>query len=256
MPNKPYVIAHRGFSGLYPENTVRSVSEAITIGADIIEFDVQLTKDNEVVVFHDAIIDRIVPSESGKKIADFTLAELKEKDFGSWLDSCFSDCKIATLAELLALKQNSSNDSFDFIIEIKGKNADELIPRVKELLDSNNFYFSQGYLSVRDKEAFEIARKYEIPLEKIGIMQKKRTPTEIINLAKQLQAKTIQIRPKNWTENDWTELQHCGLRFTIFFADTEEEYQRYVQLKPYGLFTNYSNKLLAFLKERKFDNDH
>lgn len=248
MQNKPFVIAHRGFSGLFPENTIRSVSEAISIGSDIIEFDVQLTKDKEIVVFHDATVERILTSEHGKAIADFTLDELKKKDFGSWFHSRFSDCKVATLLELLELKRTSKNNSFDYIIEIKGRNSEELLHLVKDQIKESNFTFSTGYVSVRDQEAFEVARRVSIPLEKIGLMQKKRSPPEIITLAKQLQAKIIQIRPKEWIGSDWNLLKKSDLKFTIFFADTEDEYKRYCALQPYGIFTNYPNKLLGHLK--------
>ncbi|HPR16443.1 MAG TPA: glycerophosphodiester phosphodiesterase, partial [Smithella sp.] len=47
------VIAHRGASAYYPENTMPSFEGAIAMGADMAELDVQLTADQEVVVFHD-----------------------------------------------------------------------------------------------------------------------------------------------------------------------------------------------------------
>lgn len=50
--------AHRGFSGKYPENTMLAFKKAIEFGADGIELDVQLTKDEEIVIIHDETIDR------------------------------------------------------------------------------------------------------------------------------------------------------------------------------------------------------
>ena len=51
-------IAHRGFKGKYPENTLLAFEKAIDVGADGVEFDVQLTKDGEVVIIHDETLDR------------------------------------------------------------------------------------------------------------------------------------------------------------------------------------------------------
>ena len=53
----PTVIAHRGFAGKYPENTVRAVRGAVDDGADAVEIDVQPTADGDVVVFHDRRLD-------------------------------------------------------------------------------------------------------------------------------------------------------------------------------------------------------
>ena len=246
MNFKPLIIAHRGFSGLYPENTVKSVAEAINIGADLIEFDLQLTKDNEVVVFHDRTVERIIKSEKNKSIADFTLDELKKKDFGSWFNSTFSNVQIATLRDIMEVKISSKN-KFDFIIEIKGLDPEELIPRVKNIIDEYNYTFTKGYLSVRDEIAFEIARKNNFQNKYIGLMQKKRTPVESMDLAKELNAGALQLRPKNWNDEDWLNLQKSNLRYTIFYADTVEDFKKYIEKNPYGIFTNFPNKLKDFL---------
>ena len=52
------VIAHRGFSGIYPENTMLSFEKAVEAGCDVIELDVQETKDHVLVIIHDETIDR------------------------------------------------------------------------------------------------------------------------------------------------------------------------------------------------------
>ena len=246
MNSKPLIIAHRGFSGIYPENTVLSVSEASNTGADIAEFDVRLTKDKEVVVFHDETVDRILTSETNKRIADFTLKKLKQMDFGSWLDSKYNRCTIATLKELLEFK-NNSDQKFDFIIEIKDKNPEELIPKVKDKLLEYNFTFSKGYLSVRDEKAFALAVDNSFSKNKIGLMQKKRFPSEAIELALKLEARYLQLRPKLWTEQDWNKLINSNLLFTIFYGDTVSDFEWMIKKKPYGIFTNFPNRLQKFL---------
>lgn len=59
----PDVIAHRGYCSIAPENTIEAFRRAVDVGADMIELDVQLTKDGYIVVFHDLDLSRIVGSK-------------------------------------------------------------------------------------------------------------------------------------------------------------------------------------------------
>ena len=58
MSTKPLVWAHRGASGYAPENTLAAFQKAVDLGADGVELDIQLTKDDQIVVIHDETIDR------------------------------------------------------------------------------------------------------------------------------------------------------------------------------------------------------
>src|SRR5271169_2665013 len=59
MTKRPLIIAHRGFSGRYPENTPAAIRGAIELGIDMVEIDVQETRDGELIVFHDYRLNRI-----------------------------------------------------------------------------------------------------------------------------------------------------------------------------------------------------
>ena len=76
---KPIVWAHRGASGTYPENTIPAFEEAIRMGSNGIELDIQLTKDGEMVVCHDETIDRT--SDGHGYIKDYTLEQLRQFNF-------------------------------------------------------------------------------------------------------------------------------------------------------------------------------
>ncbi|KQC11218.1 MAG: hypothetical protein APR62_01755 [Smithella sp. SDB] len=93
------IIAHRGASAYYPENTFPSFEAAIEMGADMVEMDVQLTSDKEVVVFHDEKISRCTNGRG--KVIDYTLAALKKLDAGSWFNKNFKNTRIPTLVEVL-----------------------------------------------------------------------------------------------------------------------------------------------------------
>ncbi|MFA5646065.1 MAG: glycerophosphodiester phosphodiesterase family protein [Candidatus Ratteibacteria bacterium] len=70
------VVAHRGLSSLYPENTLIAFEKAIDLDIDMIELDVRLTKDKKIVVFHDAELHRLTKGSGA--ISDYTYAELKK----------------------------------------------------------------------------------------------------------------------------------------------------------------------------------
>ena len=69
------VMAHRGYSGAYPENTMLAFRKAVEAGADGIELDVHETKDGQLVVIHDEVIDRT--TDGSGPVRSYTLAELK-----------------------------------------------------------------------------------------------------------------------------------------------------------------------------------
>jgi glycerophosphoryl diester phosphodiesterase len=74
------IIAHRGFSAQYPENTLLAFKKAIEAGADGIETDLRLTLDNEIILFHDANLKKYVGLDA--KPEDFSILQLKEFDMG------------------------------------------------------------------------------------------------------------------------------------------------------------------------------
>ncbi len=93
--------AHRGASKTHPENTLSSFRAAVKAGAQMIEFDVFLTKENQMVVLHDANVDRTTNGTG--KVSDLTLAEIKKLDAGSWKAPEFSGEQIPTLEEVLSI---------------------------------------------------------------------------------------------------------------------------------------------------------
>ncbi len=93
------VIAHRGFSGAAPENTIAAVRAAIDVGADMVEIDVTLSSDGNIVVVHDETLART--TDGIGKVAQLTLAELRQLNAGSWFDPSFAGERIPTLEQVL-----------------------------------------------------------------------------------------------------------------------------------------------------------
>ncbi len=118
---KDIIIAHRGSTYWTPEETEPAYRWARNIGADYLELDVQLTKDNELVAFHDDDLKRttniqeIFPDRVNATINDFTLVELRKLDVGSWFNKAnpnqakerFKNLKILTLQDVIMIAEGN-----------------------------------------------------------------------------------------------------------------------------------------------------
>lgn len=106
-------IAHRGASGIAPENTLTAFKTAIEIGVDAIELDLHGTANNQIVVIHDPTLDRTTNLDG--LIKQMTLNKIKHADAGSWFDKKFEGEPIPTLSEVLAF----AADKTISVLEIK-----------------------------------------------------------------------------------------------------------------------------------------
>lgn len=101
MARRTQVFAHRGAKMVAPENTLPAFEQALAMGVDGIELDVQRSKDGVLVVMHNFTVDETTDGQG--RIADLTSAELRRLDAGSHFDASFSGVGVPTLEEVLAL---------------------------------------------------------------------------------------------------------------------------------------------------------
>ena len=99
LPHRPLRVAHRGASARAPENTLAAFREAIRLGADAIELDVQLSADGVPMVIHDDTVDRTTNGHGA--VAAITSRDLRRLDAGAWFSSRFRGERIPTLEEAL-----------------------------------------------------------------------------------------------------------------------------------------------------------
>lgn len=112
MKRRIEVAAHRGNVENAPENTMPAFTDAYGIDVDMIELDLRMTKDHEIVVIHDATVDRT--SDGTGIVSDMTLAELKKLDFGVKYSEKFRGTRIPTFREFLKLTKRDKNMQFNF----------------------------------------------------------------------------------------------------------------------------------------------
>ena len=116
MGNYIEIFAHRGFSSKAPENTLAAFRLAAQLPIAGIELDVQLTKDNKVIVIHDEILDRVTNGKGFLK--DYTYEELSKLDVGSWFSKEYAGERMPLLEEVFELYKDNS-----LIIDIELKTA-------------------------------------------------------------------------------------------------------------------------------------
>jgi glycerophosphoryl diester phosphodiesterase len=100
------VIAHRGASAKAPENTMPAFAAAIAAEIDYVELDYHHTADDELIVLHDATLDRTTDhdertGEDDVPVASQTLEALRTLDAGRWFGAAFAGTRLPTLAESL-----------------------------------------------------------------------------------------------------------------------------------------------------------
>lgn len=136
---RPKVYAHRGASAVFAEHTRAAYLQALSDGADGVECDVHLTRDQHVVLLHDANLDRT--SDGTGPVGDRTLAELRELDFSSWKGARIPEAyggksdQFLTLSELITILLGAGRD-IGLAIEFKHPSPYQLKleDRVLELL--------------------------------------------------------------------------------------------------------------------------
>jgi glycerophosphoryl diester phosphodiesterase len=111
----PLIIAHRGDSSARPENTLASCKQALDLGVDVIEIDVQLTSDGHVVVLHDVTVNRTTDGTGSIREMPLAAARKLSAGFSSKFGSNFREEKIPTLGEVLDLVRGRAK----LMIEIK-----------------------------------------------------------------------------------------------------------------------------------------
>lgn len=121
----PLIIAHRGASAVAPENTFAAFQKAFDVGAEGIEFDVQIAKDGVPVVIHDFDLNRLGLMEG--QVSEFTSGELGKLDVGSWFNK---------------KKSNLSRNEFN----------NQTVPTLEEFLEFSKDFKGLLYLELKCKK--------------------------------------------------------------------------------------------------------
>ena len=213
MPDKG-LCAHRGAMETHPENTLPAFLEAVKAGAHMIEFDIFLTKDNEMVIMHDETVDRTTNGTG--KVSDLTLQQIRELDAGSWKAPEFKGVKIPTFDEVLDIMP------VNIWLNIHLKGEGDLPVMVAKIIESEN-RLHQAFLAC-SRAAAGLARK-AVPGIMICNMDRQEEDAVYVSETIDSGSEFIQLRQPITPElKDHTgRLKDKGVRINFFGTDSPEE---------------------------------
>jgi glycerophosphoryl diester phosphodiesterase len=238
------VIAHRGFSGAAPENTLLAFRKAIEIGSDMIELDIQLSKDGKIVVIHDESLERTTNGHG--KVADHTLQEIKKLDAGSWFGAEFSGERIPTLQEVLDLAKGR------VLVNIEIKNpthgqypitelADKSLQAVKKAGMLDRLIFSSF-----NPVSLEYMQKKE-PRAWMALLFH-RPWNSFLEMTSGKKYEVLNLRNIHLTQEKISQVHKEELKVNVYTVNTEEELEQFVRWRADGIITNYPDRLIRILK--------
>jgi glycerophosphoryl diester phosphodiesterase len=99
--NRPLIFAHRGASKVAPENTLPAFEQAIGLGADGVELDVQYTSDGKLICIHNMTLEKT--TNGSGRVVSHTLDQIRKLDAGAWFSPQFAGTRVPVLEEVLDL---------------------------------------------------------------------------------------------------------------------------------------------------------
>jgi glycerophosphoryl diester phosphodiesterase len=150
------IYGHRGAQGEAPESTIPGFRHAIAIGLDAVEFDVQLTADHRLVVFHDRTVDRT--TNGFGPVSSYSLETLRKLDARAQFPDWPEPCHIPTLDEVLDV----TGELPHLLVEIKRDappRLDYVVPATISLVRQRGLA-GQVTLSSFDPYALELAQRF------------------------------------------------------------------------------------------------
>lgn len=237
------IFAHRGFSGMYPENTMLAFQKAYEVGCDGIELDVQLTKDEVLVIMHDETIDR---TTNGKgNIRDYTYEELCQFDCCGNFPGMFEFQRIPTLREYLEWVKPTG-----LLTNIELKNSvyyyrnleEKVIEMVRELQMEDKIIFSSFNL------VSMVKCKQLIPEIPMGFLME----TRMDNMGQFAKDNHIEYHHPDLTYLTKDMVEEChsqGVGVNVWTVNKKKQMKKLAKWKVDGIFTNYPNKAKKLKQE-------
>jgi glycerophosphoryl diester phosphodiesterase len=244
----PLVIAHRGDSAHRPENTLLSFASALEVGADLVEFDVQLTRDGAVVVIHDPTLERTTTGRGD--VRGMTLAEVRavSAGFPARFGTAHVGERVPTLPEALGLlrerarvmieiKPDSVTDDADSGIEAR---TIESVRRARMEGDVALISFSRRAL-VRCRDlAPEMTRGHLFHRAEVG---------EVLAAARDV-ASDLVMPEKGMLSDDLRDrAREAGLKVATWVVDDPAELASLARFDLYGIGSNRPGVLLEAIRD-------
>ncbi|SFB33716.1 glycerophosphoryl diester phosphodiesterase [Cohnella sp. OV330] len=236
-------VAHRGWSGAAPENTMAAFRLALSEPAvQRIELDVHLSKDEVPVVIHDASLKRTTGVKA--RVRDKTAAELAALDAGSWFHRMYAGEGIPSLSQVLELTRGRCRLN----IELKDGEPDKdlLARKVGELLQSQGRE-EDSILTSFDHALLLSARRHA-PRTRTGLIMDKR-PSNIAAVLDSLGAKVLSLNHKYVNVALLAQTEAAGVEVMAWTVNEQRDLNKLATYaQSFQLCTNYPDRWLAAVR--------
>lgn len=234
----PLVIAHRGASGTRPENTLAAFRRAAELGAEMIELDVQLTRDGHVIVFHDTDLDRTTDGRG--PVEARPLAEISALDAGRWFAPAYAGERVPTLAEVLAAVHVAIN------VELKPGGGDRLV--AASLADAEAAAALPRIVFSSFDPALLTALRSRSPHARLAVLCDWGPIDEGLRLAEGVGAIALHVRKDIVTAAVVAAGKAAGLEVRAWTVNEPGEMRRLVDIGVTGIFSDFPERFLQFDK--------
>jgi glycerophosphoryl diester phosphodiesterase len=245
------VHGHRGSKGTSTENTLPSFKDARDAHADFVEFDVHLSKDQELVVFHDFVVSgKLCRDESGNRltasipISELTVSELKKLDCGS------SDAKIPTLKELIEWKLKEA-PGLKLNVEIKNDPTKDLDAKHAKALAKATIDLLKKYDLLKESLVqsfdFNVVRE----LRKLDVFVKLSClfehDADFAKVVVANQAQVASIHHSLVTRDKVQACEEARIEVMVWTVNEEKDWQRVIDAGVMSLITDFPKRLKNYL---------
>lgn len=244
LKKKPLNLAHRGFSGKYPENTLLAFQKAFEVGVDGMEIDIQLTKDQELIVIHDTTVNRT--TEGKGYVKDKTLNELQQLNAAHNFPEIRDRQKIPTLKEYFNwVKDKNLLTNIELktnVFEYPGI-EEKVVELIQEYQLQHAIIFSSfNHYTIQKLKALD-------PTIKCGLLSSNWI-VDFGEYAKQVNVECV--HPAHYMLQNpivLKNLQENQLEINTWTVNKEEQMRDLIQVGVTSIITNYPDKLNRVLKE-------
>jgi len=222
-------IGHRGAMGHEPENTLLSFKKALSLGVDMIELDVHTCASREVVVIHDAKVDRTTNGRG--KVANKALKELRVLD-------AEKGERVPTLIEVLDLVKRKAKVN----IELKGKDtAKPVLDIILEYVSKKGWKYDDFLITSFDHRELEKLRKLSADV-KIGLLYY-RMPRGFGKLAEKINAHTLNPRIGHFTKKHVDDAHRRGMKVYVYTVNDAKDIEKMKAIGVDGIISNYPDRI-------------
>jgi glycerophosphoryl diester phosphodiesterase len=242
----PLVIAHRGDSAHRPENTLASFANALELGAELVEFDVQLTQDGQVVVLHDATVDRTTDGSGDVRL--LRLSELRKLSAGypQRFGARYGGERVPTLAEALALVRGRARAMIEIKADSVGDDATGGV-EARTLAEVRRAGMEQDVALLSFDRRALLRCRDQAPAITRGHLFYRAAVDEVLEGARAV-ASTLVMPEKGMLSDELRDRAHsAGLRVATWVVDDPDELLALARYDLFGVGSNRPGVLIEAL---------